>query len=45
MRSSGAQASARQALAPRRYHFTILEEPRRPDGKLVRAALDLVGKT
>jgi arylformamidase len=26
-------------------HFTILEELRRPDGKLVRAALDLVGKT
>ncbi len=25
-------------------HFTILEELRRPDGKLVRAALDLVGK-
>ncbi len=24
-------------------HFTILEELRRPDGKLVRAALDLVG--
>jgi arylformamidase len=26
-------------------HFTILEELRRPDGELVRAALDLVGKT
>jgi arylformamidase len=26
-------------------HFTILEELRRPDGMLVRAALDLVGKT
>lgn len=26
-------------------HFTILEELRRPDGKLVRAALDLIGKT
>jgi arylformamidase len=26
-------------------HFTVLEELRRPDGKLVRAALDLVGKT
>ena len=25
-------------------HFTILEELRRPDGRLVRAALDLVGK-
>jgi arylformamidase len=25
-------------------HFTILEELRRPEGKLVRAALDLVGK-
>jgi acetyl esterase/lipase len=25
-------------------HFTILEELRRPDGKLVRAALELVGK-
>jgi arylformamidase len=26
-------------------HFTILEELRRPDGQLVRAALDLVGNT
>jgi arylformamidase len=26
-------------------HFTVLEELRRPDGKLARAALDLLGKT
>jgi arylformamidase len=30
---------------PAADHFSILEELRRPDGKLVRAALDLVGKT